>query len=170
MNNVYFGCTKCKTYIDAGYRWGYWQLEKPGFVAHGEIVDIDRLLSIDRYWKPEPNEQSSWLTSTLAQARNFVLRHNGHSISYGDMERLLGVDADYYEQFDWMNENPGNADLQPRNFVEHMGIRTWGEVESYVGSLPQRPWWYASRQARVVARRKFDEILASTSRIPPRLK
>ncbi len=47
MNNVYFACTECKTYVDAGYRWAYWQLEKPKTVIQGAVVEVDRLLSVD---------------------------------------------------------------------------------------------------------------------------
>src|SRR5438067_10190907 len=132
MNNVYFGCTNCKTYVDAGYRWAYWQLDKSGVVAQGEVANIDRLLSTDSYWRPQDNEQSSWLTSTLAHAEKFVISHKAHQIVYGDMEHLVGPNAEEYERFAWMNENPGYTDLLPRNFIEQMGISTWAGVESYI--------------------------------------
>lgn len=165
MNNVYFACTECKTYVDAGYRWAYSQLEKPKTVLKGTVVEADHLLSVDRYWKPEPSEGNSWLLSTLSHAEKFILSHKAHRIVYGDIEHIMGPDPDEYEQFAWMNEHPAHAtDLKPRNFIEQFGIRTWGEVTSYLASHPGKPWWYTLPSARMVARRKFDELILSELR------
>jgi hypothetical protein len=163
MNNVYFACTQCKVYVDAGYRWAYWQLEEPLALQQGGVVDIDRLLSIDSYWKPQTSEQSTWLISTLSQVKEFIHGHRFHSIAYGDLEHLIGADADEYERFAWMNENPGDTDLQPRNFVEQMGIRNWKDVTMYIASRPDRPWCYELPVVRVIARRKFEELSNSLS-------
>jgi hypothetical protein len=169
MNNVYFACTECKTYIDAGYRWAYCQLEKPRTVLQGAVVEVDRLLSVDSYWKPEPNEHNSWLTSVLSHAEQFILGHKAHRIVYGDLEHVMGADADEYGQFAWMNDYPADeTDLLPRNFIEQLGMRTWGEVTAYLASRPRKPWWYTLRSARVVARRKFDELILSQLHQPGR--
>jgi hypothetical protein len=170
MNDVYFGCTKCKTYVDAGYRWAYCELEKRGVVVRSEVVNIDRLLLTHSYWKPEPNENNAWLTSTLAHAEKFLLGHRTHLVVYGDMEQLVGANSDEYEQFAWMNENPNDIDLRPRNFIEQMEMTTWGDVESHLALLPRKPWWYQLRSVRLIARRKFEHILLSRRIIPPRLE
>lgn len=162
MNNVYFGCTECKIYIDAGYRWAHCQLEKPRTVRQGAVVEVDRVLSVDSYWKPEPNERNSWLTSVLSRAEQFIFRHKAHRIVYGDLEHVMGADADEYGQFAWMDDFPADeTDLLPRSFIEQLGMRTWGEVSAYLASRPRKPWWYELRSARVVARRKFDELILS---------
>ena len=162
MNNVYFACRECRTYTDAGYRWAYSRLEKPGTVSQGAVVKVDCLLSVDSYWKPEPNEHNLWLTSVLSHAKHFILRHKSHPIVYGDLERVMGVDLDEYERLGWMNEHPlGETDLQPRNFLEQLGMRTWGEATAYLASRPEKPWWYRWPSARVAARRKFDELILS---------
>src|SRR5258708_22931345 len=101
MNNVYFACTECKTYVDAGYCWAYWYREKPETVLQGAVVEVDRLLSVDCYWKPEPEEQNSWLTSVLSHVEQFILNHKANSIIYGDMECIAGTNTDEYGQFAW---------------------------------------------------------------------
>lgn len=114
MNNVYFARMECKTDTDAGYRWAYSQLEKPGTVLQGALVEVDCLLSVDSYWKPEPNEHNLCLSSVLSHAKHFVLRHKAHPIVYGDLDRVMGAEADEYEKFSWMNEYPAReTDLQP---------------------------------------------------------
>ncbi len=165
MNNVYFACTDCKTYTDAGYRWAYCQLEKPRTVLRSAVVEVDRLLSAEAYWKLEPNEQNKWLTSVLSHAEQFISRHKTHRILYGDLEQVMGAETDEYSKFAWMNEYPAHeTDLQPRNFIEQRGMLTWGEVTAYLASRPEKPWWYTLRSARVVARRKFDELVLSAPR------
>jgi hypothetical protein len=161
MNNVYFVCTECKTYVDAGYRWAYWELEMPKTVLRGAVVEVDRLLAVDSYWKPEPNEHSSWLTSVLSHVEQFILSHKVHRIVYGDNEDFMGADAEEYERLGWMNEYPDDCELAPRNFVEQHGMRTWGEVTAYLASCHSRPPWYERSSRRVVARRKFDELVLS---------
>ena len=56
MNDRYFGCRQCRTYVDAGYRWAYWQLEEPGLVAIGEPVSIDAIFSATEYWSPQGDD------------------------------------------------------------------------------------------------------------------
>jgi hypothetical protein len=165
MNRVYFACTDCKTYTDAGYRWAYSLLEKPRIVLRSAVVQADRLLSADAYWKPEPNEQNAWLITVLSHAEQFISGHKTHRIVYGDLEQVMGAEADECSKFVWMNEYPGHeAELLPRNFTEQLGMRTWGEVTAYFASRREKPWWYELRSARVVARRKFDELILSAPR------
>jgi hypothetical protein len=40
VNNRYLACQDCKIYIDVGYRWAYWELEEPGIVARGDVVNV----------------------------------------------------------------------------------------------------------------------------------
>ena len=75
---------------------------------------------------------------------------------------FIGAETDEYGIFAWMNEYPAHeTDLGPRNFVEQRGMQTWGEVTAYLASRPRKPWWYTLPSARVVARRKFDELILS---------
>jgi alpha-L-fucosidase len=163
MNNVYFACTQCKVYVNAGYRWAYLQLEEPRVVHQGDIVNIDGLLSVQSYWKPQAGEQSEWLSSTLARVKAFMHDHQSHIVVYGDMERVIGVNTNEYERFAWMNDHPSDTDLQPRNFIEQLGIRNWGDVTAYIASRPHKPWWYELPAVRLIARRKFEELLAGPS-------
>src|SRR4030095_15250880 len=61
MTSLYFACTDCKVYIDAGYRWAAWWLEEPGVVRRGKQVAVDLVLSAPEYWSPERNKGAQWL-------------------------------------------------------------------------------------------------------------
>ena len=47
MNNLYFACCDCKIYIDAGYRWAYWELEEARIVARRKPVDVESVLKAE---------------------------------------------------------------------------------------------------------------------------
>ncbi|WP_442483562.1 hypothetical protein [Aeoliella sp. SH292] len=87
MNCVYFACPQCHRYLDAGYRWAYWELEKPGVVLQGEPVNIDRVLATPGYWNVDDSLKSAWLREcVLPKVRNFLREHRDHSIRYVDEE------------------------------------------------------------------------------------
>jgi hypothetical protein len=83
MNSRHFGCLRCKTYLDAGYRWAYWQLEEPGIVTIGEPVSVEAVLAASDYWSPPAEEESRWLVEgVLPQVRQYMAEHRDHGILY----------------------------------------------------------------------------------------
>jgi hypothetical protein len=85
MNCVYFACSCCHKYIDAGYRWAYWKLEEPAIVQQPEVVILHRVLSAKEYWEIDNTPQSAWLREgVLPKVRIFLLEHQDHSIAYVD--------------------------------------------------------------------------------------
>lgn len=83
MNCVYFACPRCRSYIDAGYRWAYWALEEPGVVKETENVQVDRVFAASDYWNIDDSSQSAWLRDgVLPKVRKFLLEHHAHTILY----------------------------------------------------------------------------------------
>jgi hypothetical protein len=159
MNDVYFFCEACKTYIEAGYRHAVHSLERCGLlpedllgreVTHASVSAADVLACV-AYWDttglPEANAEQVW------RARSFIDAHVAHPLSFGDIHRVLGRGLPWWE---WMNED-GQTDLTPRFLVERLGLAGWEDVESYVAAARRRPWWWSIPSARVEARRRFEE-------------
>lgn len=89
MNGLYFACTECKVFLDAGYWWAHWHLLHPGIVNHLEPVDKDRVLSATTYWDPPKEKTSDWLYGeVLPSARQFLLDHHDHNIVFRDFDDL----------------------------------------------------------------------------------
>lgn len=85
MNCVYFACSRCRSYIDAGYRWAYWTLEEPGVVKQPEIVHVDRVFSTAGYWDVDESSDSARLRDgVLPKVRTFLHEHREHSVRYVD--------------------------------------------------------------------------------------
>lgn len=85
MNCVYFACPRCRSYLDAGYRWAYWNLEEPGIVNQPEAVEIDRVFSTGGYWETDDVPTSNWLREgVLPKVRAFLQEHREHSVLYVD--------------------------------------------------------------------------------------
>lgn len=83
MNCRYFACADCKLYIDAGYRWAYWQLEHPDIVRLGEQFSTSAVLAATEYWQPPPDGQPDWLTEKVFPlVRRFFVEHDGHRLLY----------------------------------------------------------------------------------------
>jgi len=83
MNNRYFACPACREYIDAGYRWAYWQLEDPGVVTENEVIDVAKVLACEGYWNVPADEWSEPLTDRLLPAvRRFLETHRDHWVFY----------------------------------------------------------------------------------------
>jgi hypothetical protein len=101
MNCRHFGCRRCKTYIDAGYRWAYWQLEHPGIVAIGEPISVEAVLAASDYWSPPVGEGSQWLVEgVLPRVRRFLAAHRDHGILYIESDLVFdpeGPCADWIE-------------------------------------------------------------------------
>lgn len=101
MNCLYFLCRDHGTYIDAGYRWAYWQLEHGGVVTLAEPVDVPSVLSTTAFWQPSPEERSDYLDGLLPRVREFLESHSGHNLLYVDGDWLYQMDElgyDYREQ------------------------------------------------------------------------
>ncbi len=84
MNDRYFACRSCGVCIDAGYRWGYAELEEPGIVRRREAVDVAAVERADGYWRGA--EESAWLAGLLPRVREFLGEHRAHDLVYGDVE------------------------------------------------------------------------------------
>ena len=97
MNERYFACQKCQVYIDAGYRWAYWQIEKPRHVILNEGVDVDKLLKIEDYWSPPVDEQNDWLCNrVLPNVRNFLLLHKKHGVIFLESDTVFSEESLFY--------------------------------------------------------------------------
>lgn len=100
MNARLFGCAKCRTYVDAGYRWAYWLLEDPGVVMIGKPVDAERLLALDEYWNPPPGERNPRLADEiLRRARRYLDAHREHGVVYLQDDMVLDPDGACH---DWL--------------------------------------------------------------------
>jgi hypothetical protein len=96
MNCRYFGCKRCKTYVDAGYRWAYWQLEHSGIVALASPVDPRNILAAESYWNPLAEERSDWLCNrVLPSVRRFLLEHGDHGLVYFEEDSLAIPEAGF---------------------------------------------------------------------------
>lgn len=100
MNCRHFGCPRCRTYVDAGYRWAYWTLEEPGVAVMGEWIDVARLLACHEYWNPPPDEQSHALVhETLPRVRRYVDAHRDHGLIYLEDDMVFDPDGPCH---DWL--------------------------------------------------------------------
>lgn len=103
MNDRYFACQDCQTYIEAGYRWAYWTLEAPEVVGRGLAVDVDTVLAAGEYWRG--GEGAGWLNKLLPEVARFLAKHKRHDITYGEWEDFLGVDRERMSE--WTEEKAG---------------------------------------------------------------
>ena len=166
MLNLYFACTDCKVYVDAGYRWASWRLEEPGIVKRGQRVLVNSVLSATPYWTPIQTDGADWLrTEVLPSARRFLKEHERHKIIFGNTSDFLSQSGD--DLLDWM-EVGFSPLLLPRYFVERLGLVTWDQVSSLIARQDSTPWWWMLEWDDVheKARRKFQELVES--RLPAR--
>lgn len=139
MNNLYFACRGCKIYIDAGYRWAYWQLEETGIVTRGENVDVEAVLAAENYWNPPQDGVSRWLCEEVfPPLRQFLHNHKNHRIVFGEDEDFA-PDDDYY--LDWMQIGYLMAPT-PRYLVEVLGFKSWDQVCEYMQKQEFPPTWW----------------------------
>ena len=161
MNNLYFACTECKVYVDAGYGWAFWSLEEPGVVCRGRLVCVEAVLSAKDYWTPSRTESADWLyDKVLPSVRKFLDRHGRHSIIYGCISDFLPADGEGF--LDWLQLG-FMPQLLPRYFVEYLGLKTWDEVRLFVANQESAPWWWMLDWDNLhdKARRKFQELIDS---------
>jgi hypothetical protein len=110
MNRRFFGCRRCKTYRDAGYRWAYWQLEHSGVVAIGEPISVEAVLAESDYWSPPAEERSRWLVEgVLPQVRRYLAAHRDHGILYIESELVFDAEGPFADWVEAANTGPGAA-------------------------------------------------------------
>jgi hypothetical protein len=131
MNCVYFACPRCRSYIDAGYRWAYWTPEEPGIVRKTESVLVDRVLSATEYWSPDDSRESAWLREkVLPKVRPFLLDHQGHGLIYVEEGWVYDREEDgeeWSEVETWQKKaEPGD----PPNSRPPLQLPTSSEVQS----------------------------------------
>lgn len=163
MNNLYFACTDCKTYVDAGYRWASWWLEQPSIVKRGKPVSVDLVLSAKDYWSPGVSDGAQWLhTEVLPAVRRFLEEHRTHQIVFGPSGDFLSPDSSGL--LDWMQVGFLPL-LLPRYFVERLGFKTWDQVSNFIARQDNSPWWWMLEweDLHTKARSKFLELVESKS-------
>jgi len=161
MTNLYFACTDCKVYVDAGYRWASWWLEEPGVVKRGKPVSVESVLSAREYWAPGATDGALWLsTEVLPSVRRFLEEHKDHPLVFGPTADFLASGGDGV--LDWMQVGFLPL-LLPRYFVERLGFKTWDEVANFIARQDSAPWWWMLEwdDLHDKARRKFQELVES---------
>lgn len=161
MNNLYFACTDCKAYVDAGYRWASWSLEETEVVRRGGRVCVESVLSAEEYWKPSETESADWLNKEVLPAvKVFLHEHKTHKIVYGNTADFLPPDGDGF--LDWMQVG-FEPQLLPRYFVEQLGLKSWEQVRGFICKQQAAPWWWMLEWEGLheKARRKFQELIES---------
>ena len=159
MNFLYFACLDCKTYIDAGYRWAFWELENTGVVRRGQEVSVEAVLAADGYWNPPKGDASRWLYEVVfPPLTGFLKDHKRHRIIFGELDDF----APLADDFDWMQI--GYLLLEtPRYFVEVLGFKWWDQVCTYLEQRkPHVPWWemsWGDDPPREKAKKKFEQLL-----------
>jgi hypothetical protein len=153
MNDAYFSCETCKVYLDAGHRWCWWTLEKPGVVSREIPVDVSAVLARKEYWAGEA--ENAWLAERLPKVHRFLEAHALHRVEYGDRERVFENNG----YLSWLCED--EDELLPRYFVERLGYTQWEQVRSHLERLQHPPWWSLDEESREAARVKFQELVAA---------
>jgi hypothetical protein len=156
VNEVYFACTACRIYIDAGYRHAYWELEDTGIVDRSAAVDSAAVLSAPTYWDVEED----WLVELLPNVRRFLETHRDHLLRYGDADELKIPFNSSEGLFEWLIE--GGFQELPRYYSERLGYRTWEEVVAHVSASTFPPSWWEDENEREAAKRKFMTIVADS--------
>ena len=140
MNHLFFACTDCKIYIDAGYRWAYWELEHAGVVSRQAPVNVDAVLAAEKYWNPPRDEDTRWLYETVfPTVREFLRDHKHHRIVFGEAEEFAPInDPDYLT---WM-ETGDAVKPTPRYLAKVLHFKTWDEATAYLETLEMPPSWW----------------------------
>jgi hypothetical protein len=126
MNNLYFVCSDCKIFVNAGYRWAYCNLIGPGVVTLQTEVNVDRVFSAAAYWTPPHEVTSDWLyKDVLPSVRQFLSDHRGHRIVFWDENDLP---EDYFLEWLQVGYSPCPT---ARFLAETLGLRDWDAVLDY---------------------------------------
>ncbi len=135
MNDIYFGCKKCKIFINAAHRWAVSTIENNGIVRREDIVDIEKILSFKEYWQCDDLN----INSDLKKINEFLNIHKTHPVIYSELSFLYSDRNKEY--LNWMCDVGDESELLPRYFVERMGLQSWDEVQDYLNELKIMPWW-----------------------------
>jgi hypothetical protein len=159
MNNLYFACSDCKTYTDAGYRWAYSTLEDTGLVQQGNPVSITAILAAEEYWNPPLEEASRWLyDEVLPGVRVFLEEHKKHRVIFAEAEGFLFFES-AHKYFEWLQVGY-LAEISPRTLVEKLGFTTWEAATEYLSKMEVSPWWWDhTEDYSNKAKAKFEELL-----------
>jgi hypothetical protein len=162
MNDLYFRCEDCKRFVDAGYRWAYVTLVRPGVVVEDDFADggsnlpvisAAAVLAAHDYWQESDGDERARaaLASQLARVKAFLEAHQRHRLSFGDLHRFHRPEDEW---LNWLSED--DAPLLPRNLVEVLGCSDWSQVEAAVAG--RTPWWWGGKNM-AAARRRFDDLV-----------
>jgi hypothetical protein len=158
MNNLYFGCIRCRVFVDAGYRHAYAALEQPGIVKRSAPVDVDAVLQAREYWDVD----AEWLRQLLPAVRQFLHVHRDHEVQFGEGEGL-GITPMYdrdYRLFEWLMEAGYVYEELPRYYVERLGFRRWSQVVEHIERSQSCPWWWHDDEYTNAARQKFLTLVS----------
>jgi hypothetical protein len=161
MNDLFFACLDCKTFVDAGYRWAYNELEHPGIVERNNLIDVEAVRAATRYWNPPRDDLSRWLyDEVFPPLRLFFDEHEAHRITFGQEESFASFDGDY---FDWIQVGYLLVPM-PRYLVEVLQFTTCEQVCGYMDALEIPPaWWDVTwdpePSLHVQGMRKFEELV-----------
>lgn len=161
MSDLYFACTDCKVYVDAGYRWALWWLDEPGIVNQGKRVSVESVLGAREYWNPSKTESADWLyKEVLPSVRHFLGEHKHHCIVFENTANFLLFEGEGF--LDWMQVG-FQPQLLPRYFVEQLGLKTWDQVRDFIATQEAAPWWWLLEWEGLhdKARKKFQELIRS---------
>jgi hypothetical protein len=165
MDGCFLLCLGCRTSLDIGYRWAYWQLEAPGIVVQGQPIDRGALLGATGYWNPSraPEDDTGWLYDGVFPAlRQFLHDHEDHPVIYGTENHIDWGDEGSTEWTTWMEVGPQPL-MTPRYYAEIRGMSAWAEVEADVDARAAGeggpPWWWYDATHRDEGRRAFERVV-----------
>jgi len=174
-----FACFHCKQYIDAGYRWCYTHLERPGIVKPGELLDVDKVLARAQYWtipaagqttsawldslpphvsaslqtSPLIQTSTGWLEKLLPEVHSFLLVHRKHELRFGEAaNEHFYSGTDFLEWDDVEAGEPHDVSIQS---LCTKGCREWADVEVYMKSRQLPVWWWGQPEIMEDAQRRF---------------
>ena len=164
MNNVYFACSACRVYVDAGYRHAYWALEDPGIVNRQDQVDSKAVIETDEYWAVD----AEWLMQLLPAVRRFLLDHGEHGVRFGDSDEVALPFLDSADALDWLMEAGFVLEEGPRYWAERLGLSTWDEVVAHVDRSQFKPSWWSDDAVRQAGRQKFTALVVAANEVTSR--
>jgi hypothetical protein len=156
MDDRYFACPKCQVFVNAGYRWCYWELEHPAIVYLGEQVDVDRVFTHKSYWNPPENEDSTWLHNEILPAvREFLSRHATHGVMFWEDRHLPD---DVFLSWLQVGYHPSPS---PRYLAEVLGLTTWDEVLAWKARQEHGLWALGDDKEQQNFRQAFEQYAQS---------
>jgi hypothetical protein len=155
MNNLYFACTTCKNYINAGYRWFYWTLVDTKLVGWEGKVNVESVLNTQEYWVGK--EKEKWLAELLPKVESFLIKHRTHDLRYGEQDSFFEDEIGLL----WLYESDQLEEITPRTYTDILGFTSWDQVVEYVNNQPlsKHPWWWDVKDLFEQAHTTFNKII-----------